>query len=83
MYRAIILLLLFAAGCAAHDERADLRKHCGQPGSETDMRCARPVKSPPQDLVKICDRRGASRDERDCYYVTREEVDRWLMSMGL
>lgn len=71
--------LLVLAGCAAYSERAAHAKMCRQPGHATDMRCARLPRQLKQDLVLICERRGASRnDARDCYWIARQDLARVL-----
>ena len=72
----LIVAVMLLAGCAAHDEKAELRKHCRQAGSETDMRCAkRTARPPPADAIEVCEVRIGS---RRCYYVSPQELDRIL-----
>ena len=73
----VVLALLLIAGCAVRDVKTGEKLHCRQPGSEFDMRCARPKPRSTEDMVLICEQRGISRDDaRDCRYVTRGELDR-------
>ena len=67
----LIVVILLLAGCAAPESKPD-RPSCGQPGSETDMRCHK-RKRIPQDLVQICETRVIS---KSCYYITRQELER-------
>ena len=73
----LIVAIMLLAGCAAHDSKTADRLTCGQPGSETDMRCHK-RKRVRQDLVQICETRVIS---RNCYYVTRQELERMIREM--
>lgn len=68
----LIVAIMLLSGCAAHDEKAAIRKECRQPGHEADMRCRKrtPIA---RDLVEICEIHGST---RDCYYVDRRELER-------
>ena len=75
MRHALILLLLAAAGCAAHDDKPD----CRDPVNELDMRCGpRPAPTPRSDLVLICQNYGAS---RHCWYINRADLDEFLREL--
>ena len=63
---------MLLAGCAAHDEKAAIRKECRQPGHEADMRCHK-RKRVRQDLVQICETRVIT---KNCYYISRQELER-------
>jgi hypothetical protein len=63
-----MLVPLLVHGCAA----SELAKHCRKSGSESDMRCAKPVR-PQQDLVRVCEKRV---NTYTCYYVSRQELER-------
>ena len=68
----LIVAIMLLSGCAAHDEKAALRKECRQLGHEADMRCHK-RKRVPQDLIQICETRVIT---RSCYYIPRHELER-------